>query len=155
MGFGETSKDGDSHLPVGYFLHRVIKDINVIICSSIPIDKFLPNKYYRSVAEIDYAIYIIKKYSIGKIQYVFQKDPILKIIALSVIEEYQNKSIGRKLMIEALKDAQKQNIKTVQLDCIGASSDKHNLYIKLGMKYVNKKEGPEMIGSVDEILFTV
>lgn len=132
-----------------YFTKKVINGIHIIICSHIDIDRYIPNEYYSTFTEIEYASYIVDKFSIGNIQYVFfPKELTIKIITLSVNEEYRNNNIGKQLYTYAIKHAKQEGMKTIKLDCIGAPSDEHNLYIKMGLQYIDKYSGPEMVGTI-------
>jgi len=62
------------------------------------------------------------------------------------------KGYGTVLFLYACEEAKKRNIELVELDdCSDRYRKPHNIYIKLGMNYIDDY-GPEMIGCIRDIL---
>lgn len=62
------------------------------------------------------------------------------------------KGCGSALMVFASKEAIKRGITEITLDdCSDRYNQKHNLYLKMGMKYVSVGDGPEMVGKTNKV----
>lgn len=69
------------------------------------------------------------------------------VTSLFVRLPYRGKGIGTNLLKEFLKEARKNGVKTIKLDCMDTQLDEgRNIYYKAGFRFVHGKEfGPEMI----------
>ena len=97
--------------------------------------------------------YRVKKNSIqGKIKYTNNG----YILWVCVDNEYQGKGIGKKLIYRAVKNLSKKGCVCIQLDDMSdnAWNEKHNIYLKMGFKYVNVKPNPEMRASAKKVIKT-
>lgn len=83
----------------------------------------------------------------GIIEVVFDEE-CMRVLNIKSLE----KGNGTILMIYAAKEAMKRGINNIELDdCSDRYNQSNNLYLKLGMEYVNPDCGPEMIGKTDKI----
>ena len=93
---------------------------------------------------------IYNKDVLGFVEVVFDKDDI------TIVDLYSStykEGIGTYLMLHACKEAKKRGVKNITLDdCSERYRQKHNIYTKLGMVYVDSDGGPEMVGSINDIL---
>ena len=67
----------------------------------------------------------------------------------------KNKGYATILLLSVLQKAKNKNINVVELDdCSSNYNKKHNIYLKLGFKYINKY-GPEMTGNINQKAITM
>lgn len=133
------------------YYHGFVENTNIIYLSSreIDLDQSLENRH------MDF-----DKYSIGNIQYVLDTDRRVCIVtSISVKPDYQHRGIATNLFKEMTRavsrehttDCADPNRWTIELDSMTNVSDEKNLFCKLGLKFVDKNSGPEMIGYLDDL----
>ena len=94
---------------------------------------------YYSINDID----INSEDNIGKIEFCINKNKCY-IISLFVDIKYRNRGLGSKLFLLVKNYCIDNKINIIKLDSTTDMDDNRNLYIKHGMKYINKNKGPEM-----------
>ena len=80
-------------------------------------------------------------------------DKNLTILFIHTNKRYRRNGIGKYLLILAAEYANKYKVKSVELDDDSdfAWDMKKNMYVSLGMKYINDSPEPEMEGELDTI----
>lgn len=100
---------------------------------------------------------IVENKSLNEIAYVEaiidSEDKNVTIIDINVCVDFRGKGIATYLLISVLKYSDKRNIKIILLDDMTDKAwSPNNIYIKLGLIYINPEPEPEMKGLISEIL---
>ena len=99
---------------------------------------------------------------VGYISFVLAKKDIsdedeledtMTITYVYINDEYKLNGIGKYLILLSSEYAKNNNIKKIELDDDSDNAwTKYNIYINLGLKYINTKPNPEMCGDTSCVL---
>jgi N-acetylglutamate synthase-like GNAT family acetyltransferase len=129
-------------------LKTVIKDIDIFyVLQDNEKLKFDNQDLHKCIANIQFVIVDEESLDSFESEDSLDSEKIKQcyITSINVTKTCRHKGIGTLLFKEVQKECIKHNVKIIKLDSMTKNDDEHNLFIKCGMKYVNKSHGPEMI----------